>query len=48
MVVFLVVAAVALPLLSLPTGKPPKLPPGIPKTKQNKAKRTANKQNNTV
>ena len=41
---FLVVAVVALPLLLLPTGKPPKPPPGPPKTKKTKQK---TKQNNT-
>ena len=40
---FLVVAVVALPLLLLPTGKPPKPPPGPPKTKKTKQK---TKQNN--
>ena len=35
---FLIVAVVALPLLLLPTGKPPKPPPGPPKTKKTKQK----------
>ena len=35
---FLVVAVVALPLLSLPTGKPPKPPPGPPKPAKTKRK----------
>ena len=40
---FLVVAVVALPLLLLPTGKPPKPPPGPPKPTKTKQK---TKQNN--
>ena len=35
---FLVVAVVALPLLLLPTGKPPKPPPGPPKPTKRKQK----------
>ena len=35
---FLVVAVVALPLLLLPTGKPPKPPPGPPNPAKTKGK----------
>ena len=40
---FFVVAVVALPLLLLPTGKPPKPPPGPPKTKKQNKKQNTNR-----
>ena len=49
LVAFLVVAVVALPLLLLPTGKPPKPPPGPTKTYKTKRNTKRKKRNkNTV